>query len=286
MATQIKFAFFGSPKFAAVVLETLLAHGYIPSVVICNPDRPVGRKKIVTPPPVKLLLLNSQITARVKILQPERIHPAHMEFWSLKGMDFFLVAAFSKIISPTVFSAPYLGTIGIHPSLLPRHRGPTPIQTAILEGDKETGTSLFLIDEKVDHGPIITQRKEEIKNRKYEELEKSLAKLSGNLLVETIPNFIMGKIKPVPQEESQATFTKKFSIQDAFIDEKDLASAENGDELLALKIDRKIRALNPEPGTWMLQNGKRIKLLEARIENNKLELRKIQKEGRLPHRIS
>jgi len=104
-------------------------------------------------------------------------------------------------------------------------------------------------------------------------------------LLETLPDFLEEKIKPIPQDESKATYTKKFMTQDAFIEEKDLIAAESGDNENATIIDRKIRALNPEPGTWTMRNGKRMKLLEAKIRDGKLVLTKIQVEGKKPQEV-
>ena len=184
-----------------------------------------------------------------------------------------------------MFALPRLGTIGIHHSLLPLHRGPTPIQSAILAGDAETGTTIFLMDYKIDHGPVIAQAEHTIGNMSYVQLETELAELLGNLLLKTLPDFIAGKVIPTPQNEANATYTKKFVTQDAFIDDTDLTAAESGNTTLGITIDRKIRALNPEPGTWTMRNGKRVKLLEAEIRNGKLILKKIQVEGKKPQDI-
>ncbi|MBI2888893.1 MAG: methionyl-tRNA formyltransferase [Candidatus Liptonbacteria bacterium] len=312
------FAFFGSPWFAAIILDKLIAGGFVPSVVVCNPDRPVGRKQLLTAPAVKQLIANRK--EQIEILQPERLDPSlfairHSPNKNNK-FDVFIVATYAKIISKEVFALPRLGTIGIHHSLLPLHRGPTPIQSAILAGDEETGTTLFLMDEKIDHGSIIAQRKVQIGNHTYMHLEQELAEMSGELLVKTLPDFLAGKVTPISQDESKATYTKKFITQDAFIDEKDLirtggrlslpsgkAKPSQIDEELASFIERKIRALNPEPGTWTethpvrfdLKNSqgrtlgeekKRIKLLDAELRDGKLILKKIQVEGEKPKDIS
>ncbi len=290
----MQFAFFGSPWFAATILEKLITGGFVPSVVVCNPDRPVGRKHVLTAPAVKTGILNMEygIREKISILQPEKLNPSTFQIPHSK-FDFFIVAAYANIIPHSILTLPRLGVIGIHPSLLPRHRGPTPIQSAILAGDEEAGTTLFLMDSKIDHGPVLAQQRLNLKNSKgltldemnYKELETTLAELSGKLLLETLPDFLEEKIKPIPQDESKATYTKKFMTQDAFIEEKDLIAAESGDNENATIIDRKIRALNPEPGTWTMRNGKRMKLLEAKIRDGKLVLTKIQVEGKKPQEV-
>ncbi|MEK7548909.1 MAG: methionyl-tRNA formyltransferase [Patescibacteria group bacterium] len=283
----MKFIFFGSPEFAAIILEKLIKASLLPQAVACNPDKPVGRKKIITPPPTKLVIRNQKIENGIEILQPEKLDNHLITQLLNHKPDFFIVAAYSKIIPKEILEIPHFGTIGIHPSLLPKHRGPTPIQTAILNGDKETGTTLFLMDEKIDHGLILaTSHLPITTNDNYETLMRKLAELSANLLIETLSN-IKEKIKNAkPQNESEATYTKKFKTEDAFINPEDLEKTQKGEGKTAAEIDRKIRALNPEPGTFTVIKGKRIKLLEAKIKDNKLKLVKIQKEGKKPQIIN
>ncbi|OGY63727.1 MAG: methionyl-tRNA formyltransferase [Candidatus Harrisonbacteria bacterium RIFCSPLOWO2_02_FULL_41_13b] len=272
----MRYIFFGTPNFAAIILEKLIKSSLIPSAVVCNPDRPIGRKKNITPPPTKSLALHYNIP----ILQPEILTNNKLQITNYKP-DFFVVAAFSKILSKEILQIPRLGTIGIHPSLLPKYRGATPIQTAILNGDIETGTTLYLIDEKIDHGAIVANIKYSISNiKKYEETLKDLAELSADLLIKTLPKFKNGEIKPQLQNENESSYTKKFTSQDGYIEPDILEKAQGGDLKLATDIDRRIRALNPEPGTYTIQNGKRVKLLEAQIQNGKLRITKLQIEGK------
>lgn len=347
----MKFVFFGTPEFAAIILEKLINAGFIPEAVVCNPDRPVGRKKIITPPVAKIvaqkysipiwqpeklptknpalsgafvesrnnplcpkLALTKSIdndyllssvssvdnhksrgpagnqTPETRVLTSGSNHSGPTANILYQNWDFFIVAAYSKIIPKEILEIPRLGAIGVHPSLLPKYRGPSPIQTAILNGDEITGTTLFLMDEKIDHGPILAQRElnYELRIKNYELLMRKLAELSADLLIETLPN-IEEKIKNAKQQnESEATYTKKFTTEDAFIEPADLAAAmqsgeprPNGREK-AIMIDRKIRAFNPEPGTWTILNGKRVKILEAAIKETNLKLTKIQTEGKKP----
>ncbi len=140
----------------------------------------------------------------------------------------------------------------------------------------------------MDHGKIISNIKYKILNIKitYPELSKELAKLGAGLLIETLPKFIKGEITPLPQDESQASYTRKFKSEDAYIKPEDINKAEKQGGEKAAEIWQKIKALNPEPGVWTLQNNKRIKLLEAKIIDNKLKLLKIQKEGKKPVFVS
>ncbi len=302
----MKYVFWGTPRFAAIVLEKLLAAGIPPVVVVCNPDRPVGRKQVITAPPVKELMRKYEVRdtkyKNVKILQPENLASYLLPLTSLKP-DLFIIAAYAKIIPKEILAIPRLGTIGVHPSLLPKYRGATPIQSAILAGEKETGVTLFLVDEKVDHGSLLASRTYEVRGTRYEQAEGDLARLGGELLVEILPEFVAGKIKPVEQDHAQATVTKKFTSQDGFVEPADLARAQTEGGEIATQIDRKIRALNPEPGVWtnvssrysqVLENiginpargEKRVKLLETKIVDGKLKLLKIQREGGKPQKLT
>lgn len=287
----MKFIFFGSPKFASIILEKLINVGFIPEAVVCNPDRPVGRKKIITAPPVKARIMNYELRIRnkIKILQPEKLDEKfHNSLFILhNSLDLFIVAAYSKIIPKEILKIPHLGTIGVHPSLLPKYRGSSPIQSALLNGDETTGTTIFLIDEKMDHGPIVIKSEIRIsKSETYESLLNKLAELSADLLIENLSD-IEKKFKSAkPQNESLATYTKKFRTEDAFVKPEDLEKAQKNGGDIAFEIERKIRALNPEPGVFTFIKGKRIKLLEAQIipsvDGEKLKPIKIQTEGKKP----
>jgi methionyl-tRNA formyltransferase len=284
----MNYIFFGSPEFAAIILEKLITAGFVPQAVVCNPDRPVGRKKIITSPPTKLLAQKYNISA----LQPEVLSNSKLEILNSKP-DFAIVASYAKIIPKNILELFPKGIIGVHPSLLPKYRGPTPIQSVILNGEAETGVTLYLLDEKVDHGPIIAQRaleNNDLRTINYVKLHDALANLGADLLIETLPKFIEGKIKPVAQNEAEATFTKKFENRDGYVD------LEKDDPVI---IEKKVRALNPEPGVWTIVTaetvslirankkiiGKRMKILEAEIIGGKLILKKIQFEGGKPQSL-
>ncbi|MBI2075163.1 MAG: methionyl-tRNA formyltransferase [Candidatus Harrisonbacteria bacterium] len=216
-----------------------------------------------------------------EILQPERLDASFALHVSRLKPDFAIVAAYAKILPLDIIKLPRLGAIGVHPSLLPKYRGATPIQSAILAGETETGVTLFMLDKKVDHGPILANRKLQIANGEtYDTLMKELGGLSGNLLIETLPAFIAGNIAPQAQNEAAATYTKKFTTEDGFVDlQKDPP------ELVA----RKIRALNPAPGVYAFieKNARRIrvKLLAAHLADGKLIPTLIQVEGKKPRAV-
>ncbi len=274
----MRYIFFGSPEFAKEVLATLIEANLPPVALVCNPDKPVGRKKIITAPDTKQYILDSKLP--IEIFQPKRVLEIEEALISLKP-DFFIVAAYGQIIPKKILSLPPLGVLGVHPSLLPKYRGASPIQSALLEGESETGTTLFMVDEKVDHGPIVAREAMPIDiDETYISLEKKLARLGGELLIRTLPNFIKGGILAAVQNEEDATLTKKFETADAEIDfVKDSA----------LSVYRKIQALNPEPGAYTMNypghEGKRVKLLAAALADGKVVPTQIQVEGKKPQAL-
>jgi len=279
MSTQYKFIFFGSPLFARIVLEKLIEKNFLPLALVCNPDKPFGRKKIITPPETKKLILEKKLENQIKIFQPEILDKNFILEIKNLNPQFAIVCAYSKIIPQEILEVFPRGVLGIHPSLLPKYRGATPIQSAILNGEKESGITIYLLDEKMDHGPILSQRKTEIQNLNFEKVLFKLAYLAGDLIIETIPNYLENKISLKYQDDLQATYTKKISNEDAYVDFFDLKKAINEGGNIAFQIYQKILALNPEPGTWTKKDNKRVKLLEADLVQNKLVIKKIKIEG-------
>jgi methionyl-tRNA formyltransferase len=290
MKSEVKYVFLGTPEFAAIILEKLAKNGFKPQAVVCNPDKPAGRNKIITPPPVKIVAEKNGLI----VLQPEHFGEIYDYILNLKP-DLIIVAAYAKIIPKKFLEIPKLGTIGVHPSLLPKYRGSSPIQSAILNGEKETGVTLFMLDEKIDHGEIIAEAKLLIAEKDTSGLlTEKLANLGGELLVKTLPEFLGEKIFPKIQNESEATYTAKIKTEDAFINPRELIDAIDQGGPAALEISREIRAFDPEPGAWtildkpyrvnkiILWPEKRIKILEAEISGEKLKLNKIQIAGKNP----
>ncbi len=271
------FIFFGSPLFAKIVLEKIIKNGFVPQALVCNPDKPVGRKKIITPPETKKIIL--ELAPSVLIFQPEKLNETFINQLKELKAEFGVVCAYSKILPKEILDIFPLGILGVHPSLLPKYRGPSPIQQAILDGEEKSGVTIYLLDVLVDHGPILAQAETEIKNLSFEEAYIKLAEFAGNLLTKTLYDFLNKKIRPQPQNENLATYTKKFNIEDSYVNLNDLKEAQNFGGKKAIEIYRKIKALNPEPGVWTVYNNKRIKLLDAQILENKIKITKIQKEG-------
>jgi methionyl-tRNA formyltransferase len=242
---QLKIVFMGTPDFGAIVLEELIKNNLKPILVITEPDKPVGRKQILTPPPVKLIAQKYNIP----ITQPEKIKD-----WEIKNLipDIIIVAAYGQIIPKEILDLPKFGCLNVHPSLLPKYRGASPIQTAILNGDSETGVTIMLMDEKMDHGPILAKQEQIILNKKidYKELHDNLAIIGSKLLVEVIPDWIDGRIKAIPQDETKAIYIKLIKKEDGKINWNNSAE----------EIERKIRAFSIWPGSFTFYNKNDKKL--------------------------
>lgn len=232
--------FFGTPEFALPALRGLIDAGYSIAGVVTQPDMPVGRKHELTPPPVKRFAHRRGIL----VFQPEKLDTNFkLQVSSLKA-DLFVVAAYGKMIPADLLAIPRLGAINIHPSLLPRWRGPSPIQTAILHGDKETGVTIMKMDAEMDHGPILANDKLHITNYKitYPELHDQLAELGAKLLMSTLPRWIAGALTPIAQDDSQATYCALLTKNSGKINW----------EKPAEEIERTIGAYHPWPGTWTI----------------------------------
>ena len=219
---------------------------------------------------------------------------------ALAKADIFIVADFGQIIPKKILEIPEYGALCVHPSLLPKYRGASPVPQAILNGERETGVTIFKMDEKVDHGPIIAQFKRKIRNDDTAEtLLIRLFTLGSQLLLKILPDYFAGKIKPAEQNHAQATYTHILKKEDGKINCLDLKEAMEAGGPKAVEIERKIRALTPWPGAWTtihprggvapaahLGGEKRLKLLKAHLEpsipHTKLVLDEAQLEGKKP----
>lgn len=253
MAIPAKIVFWGA-YISNIVLEALVKNFHVIAVVT-NPDKPVGRKQLIVPAPIKVFAQKQGIS----VLQPEKLDSDFKFQISGLAPDLFVVAAYGKIIPKEILEIPKHGALNLHPSLLPRWRGASPIQYAILNGDEETGVTVMLMDEKMDHGPILARRELEIRNPKSEirkyttpKLSEVLTKMGAELIIETIPKWINGEIKPIPQDESKATYTKILKKEDGKIDWSKPA----------VSIERQIRAFVPWPGsfTYWKRGEKEVRL--------------------------
>lgn len=231
-----KVVFFGTSEFAVPILGKLAQSSWRPDLAVSTPDAPAGRGLDAKPPPVKI----AAEKIGIPVIQPERLSPIPNSLTS--PVDLFIVAAYGKILPPELLKIPKRGSLNIHPSFLPRWRGPSPIQHSILSGDDESGVTIILMDEKVDHGPVLKFKYLNIETRKWTtpELTSSLAEIGADLLIETIPEWLAGRITPQGQDDSKAIYCKMLKKEDGAIDWSWSAGA----------IERKIRAFSPWPGAY------------------------------------
>ncbi len=259
---NLNFAFFGGEPLAVPTLQKLYESGFVPALIISNPDKPQGRNLEIASPPTALWAK----THNIPLIQPEKLSKEEIK----SDFDFFVVVSYGKIIPKEILEMPALGTINIHPSLLPLYRGPSPIVSSILNGDTETGVTIMRIDEEMDHGPILAQEKMLLSGDEFVQgLEKSLADLGGKLLVKVIPEFIGGKIKITEQDHSKATYVKKLVKADGEINLEDDP----------IKNWRKFRAYATWPRIFFFKYGKRIIITKAKLENNRFVVEKVIPEG-------
>ena len=236
----------GSPEFALPSLRALAGH-YRVVGVITQPDRPAGRGRVLSPPPVKTLAesLGLPVIQPLRLKEPEAMQ--QLRDWK---PELIVVAAFGQILKPEVLELPRLGCINVHASLLPRWRGAAPIQAAILHGDDQSGVTIMRIDPGLDTGPILSQRATTITPQDTaESLGKRLAQVGANLLIETLPGYITGKIKAKPQDNNLATYAPMLDKEAGRLDFQQPA------EVLA----RKVMAFNPWPGAFTTWQGVNVK---------------------------
>jgi len=264
----MKWAFFGTSEVSVYVLEELSKVGFIPALIITTLDMPKGRKLTLTPSPVKVWAQNNDI----KILQPENLDESFIKELKNENWDLFVVVAYGRIIPKEILNIPQHKSINIHYSLLPKLRGASPIEGAILSDERETGVSIILMDEKMDHGPILAQEKVEVSSwpPKRSELMESLNQVASKLLTDIIPKWISGEIKPIEQDHDRATFVKMIKKEDALIDLKD-------DDYLNF---RKIMAYERWPRAYFVENNKRVTINQAIWKDDKLEIMKVTPEGK------
>jgi methionyl-tRNA formyltransferase len=279
MNKDITFAFFGGEPLAIPTLQVLKDAGLLPALIVCNPDRPSGRGQQLTPPPAKIWAVENDIP----VFQPTTYKDDTVqEFLSNKAWDLFVVVAYNFILPNWLLELPKHGVVNVHPSLLPKLRGASPIRSAILENKREeVGVSVMLIDEEMDHGPLLKQEKLVIKTDDWPingpELDAILADMGGKLLAEVIPAWIAGEITPREQEHETATYCHKLQKRDAELqfDPRDLPAGEAGRQAL-----RVISAFAGIGDAFFIHNGKRVKVKRAEFAEGKLRLRRVIPEGK------
>jgi methionyl-tRNA formyltransferase len=250
--TVMAIVFLGTPAFAAPSLRRLAAEGFEIAAVYTQPDRPAGRGRHPAPPPVKAAALELGLEVR----QPESLRdPAVLAELAALHPEAGVGVAYGQILRQEVLDIPSRGVLNIHPSLLPRHRGASPIPAAILAGDAETGVSIILMDAGLDSGPLLGQRRIPIRDSDTTgRLMAGLADVAAGLLVETLPRWLRGEIQPQPQDDSLATKAPLLKKEHGVIDWS----------LSTTEIWRRVRAYNPWPGAYTTVEGALLPAREAR----------------------
>lgn len=269
----MKIGFFGTSQYSVMTLEKLREAKIEIAFIVTMPDKPQGRKMILTPPPVKIWAQSNKIP----IYQPEKLKdPEFVKILEKYNCDVFVVIAYGKIIPEEILNIPKSKSLNIHASLLPKLRGSCPIETAILNDEKNTGITIIRMDSEMDHGPIVAQKKVVVEPwpPTAETLGNELVKVGSDLLASILPDWINEKLKEIEQDHSQATFTKKIEKEDGLIDLKD----DPYENYL------KIQAYHGWPSAFFFveKEGKkiRIKITKALFKDGKLIIEKIIPEGK------
>ncbi|MDO8583485.1 MAG: methionyl-tRNA formyltransferase [bacterium] len=271
---KLKIIFLGSSKFVIPILE-ILRKNFDLKLVLTTENPKIQKDTLASQgdalrsyPVVKYCVENKIPYRSVSILSNPDLKSLIINLQSPVAV----LADFGLIIPKKILNAFPLGIINIHPSLLPKYRGPTPVQTAILNGEKITGVSIMKLDEEIDHGPILGQEKEEILNTDTSEsLYKRLFDKGASLLLKLLPEYLNGSLEPIPQNHKEATFTKHLTRQDGFIDVSLIS------HLSSLILDRMIRAYHPWPGVFT-----KLKINNKELRIKFLPGEKIQVEGKKP----
>lgn len=246
-----KIVFMGTPAFSVPILEGLLESGYEVQAVVTQPDRPVGRKHVITPPPVKVAALKHDLL----VLQPEKISGStEMDKIASLAPDLIVTAAFGQFLPEKLLQIPRLGAINVHASLLPKYRGGAPVHYAIMNGEDKTGVTIMEMIKKMDAGAIYSQA--EIPITKTDDVGTMFEKLSAlgkELLLNTLPELIQGTLEKTPQNEAQVTFSPNITREQEAIDWQKTAD----------EIDNQVRGMRPWPIAFTTYRGVRWKIWDV-----------------------
>lgn len=262
----MKIAFFGTPDFVVSFLEALKGGDLSPSLIVTNPDRPSGRGMTLKSPLPKSWADENSI----KVLQPEYLGDDFFKELSKESWDLFVVIAYGKIIPERVIDLPKYGTINIHYSLLPKYRGATPVESAILNGDEVTGIAIQKMRFKLDTGPVYVKSEIVIESKDTNEsLREKLNNQALKLLVPTINKIFKESILPIEQNNYEATHCHKISKEDG-----EISLSED-----PITLDRKWRAYQNWPGLHFFKDGKRIKITKAHLKDGQFVIEEVIPEN-------
>ena len=247
----MRIVFMGSPEFSVLPLKYLVLSQYQVVAVYTQPDRPAGRGQVLRPSPVKMVAAEWKLT----VMQPASLRQGEVVA-GLAGLkpDVIVVAAFGQLLPRSVLAIPRYGCLNIHPSLLPRFRGASPVASAILSGEEFTGVSIMLMDEGLDSGPVLARAQVPILAADTTgPLSGKLSRIGAQLLLEVLPRWLKGEITPQPQDEASASYCRPISKEAGEIDWR----------LPVVDIWRQVRAYNPWPSSYSRWRGRRLKIIEA-----------------------
>ena len=250
---KTKVVFMGTPEFSVPVLEMLIKNYNVVGVVT-QPDKPVGRKKVLTPSPIKKVALENNIT----VLTPNKLRLEYETVLDLKP-DIIVTCAFGQLVPKEILEYPKYGCINVHGSLLPKYRGGAPIQRSIMNGECKTGITIMYMNEGLDTGDMISKREVLIdKEDNYETLSDKLMIVGRDLLEETLPDIISGNIDREEQDSKESTYAKVIKREDELIDFNKTS----------LEIYNHIRGLSPIPGAYAMLDGKVVKIYNSRMSDH------------------
>ena len=247
----MRIVFMGTPQFSVPALERLIASEHEVVAVYTQPDRLAGRGRKQSLPPIKKVAQGQGIS----VFQPGTLNdPSKVDRLASLKPDAIVVVAFGQILPQDVLDVPGFGCLNIHPSLLPKYRGASPVASAIMAGDEETGVTIMLLDAGMDTGPVLAQRKVPIDSKDTtESLEARLAEVGADLLMETLPEWFEHKLVPERQDNREAVYTSRISKRDGELDWR----------LPAVELGWRVRAFHPWPGCYTRWKGRTLKILEA-----------------------
>lgn len=267
MNTTSNFIYFGTPSVASDTLVYLIEHGFVPALVVTSPDALRGRGLVLTPTPVKDLAL----THGIPVVTPEKLDTEAMNAIRSHSCDYGICVAYGKIFPEDLIATFPKGVINVHYSLLPKYRGATPLETALLTGESETGVTIQKMVKELDAGDIIAQEATVIApGETVRELRPRLISLGAELLVATLPKYLEGEITPMPQDASRATRAYKIKKEDGLLD-----LATPGKENW-----NKYRAYADSIGTYFFKDGKRLKITSAEFARGEFRVLRVIPEGK------
>lgn len=261
------FVFFGTPYVASDTLEILFAHGFVPTVIVTSPDRPSGRGMKMTATPVK----EWAIAHNIPVLTPEKLDSEFYADLSPFACSLAIVVAYGKILPKDLIESFSLGVLNIHYSLLPKYRGASPVESALLHGDTETGVTIQRMVYELDAGDIVRMDSVSIlPDDNTTTLRSRLIRIGADILAETLPDYVAGKIVPIQQDHAEATKCGKMKKEDGNITD------ETSDQIKW----NKYRAYYEWPRTYFFKDGKRIIISEATFADNTFVIKKVIPEGK------